>query len=56
MLHIGDEVVIMSAAGRFKVVAIDGSQLTIENAEGVRKTVLAQSVRTVPPRVPAASA
>ncbi len=56
MLQIGDEVVIMSAAGRFKVVAIDGPRVTIENPEGVRKTVLAQSVRSVQPRTPAASA
>ncbi len=45
----------MSAAGRFRVVAIDGTLVTIENAEGVRKTVLAQSLRTVPPRAPAAA-
>ncbi len=56
MIRIGDEVVIMSAAGRFKVVAIDGPLVTIENAEGVRKTVLTQSVRTVPPRAAATSA
>lgn len=54
MLQIGDEVVIMSAPGRFRVVAIDGALVTIESAEGVRKTVFAQSVRTVPNRAPAA--
>lgn len=45
MLNVGDEVVVMSAAGRFRVIAVDGAMLTIENAEGVRKTVLEQSVR-----------
>jgi hypothetical protein len=53
MIHIGDEVVVMTAPGRFKVVAIDGTVVTIENAEGVRKTVLEQSVRTVERRKPA---
>jgi len=47
MVQIGDEVVVMSAPGRFKVLAIDGSVVTIENADGVRKTVLEQSVRTI---------
>ena len=52
MLQIGDEVVIMSAPGRFTIVAIEGSLVTIENAEGVRKTVFEQSVRTVQSRLP----
>ena len=47
MYKVGDEVVVMSAAGRFKVIAVDGAVLTIENADGVRKTVLEQSVRRV---------
>jgi hypothetical protein len=47
MLHIGEEVVVMSAPGRFKVVAVDGPLLTIENAQGLRKTVLEQNVRTL---------
>jgi hypothetical protein len=50
MIRIGDEVVVMTAPGRFKVVAIDGRVVTIENAAGVRKTVLEQSVRTLEPR------
>lgn len=50
MLEIGDKVVIMSAAGVFKVIAIDGATVTIENAEGVRKLVLAGSVRTLEKR------
>jgi hypothetical protein len=50
MVHVGDEVVVMSAAGRFTVVAIEGAVLTIESAQGVRKTVLEPSVRTVEKR------
>ncbi|MBP1686563.1 MAG: hypothetical protein H6Q33_2706 [Deltaproteobacteria bacterium] len=50
MVHVGDEVVLMSAAGRFTVVAVEGNVLTIENAQGVRKTVLQASVRTVEKR------
>jgi len=37
----------MSAAGRFKVVAVNGSQITIENSAGVRKVVLESNLRTV---------
>ena len=40
MLQVGDEVVIMSAPGRFTVTAVDGQLVTIENPEGIRKTVL----------------
>jgi hypothetical protein len=47
MLQIGDQVVIMSAPGVFKIIAIDGPAVTIENAEGVRKLVLEGSLRTV---------
>ena len=47
MVDIGDEVVVMSAPGRFKVIAVDGLVITIESAEGVRKTVLEQSLRTL---------
>lgn len=50
MLQVGDEVVLMSAAGRFRVVAIDGPRVHLENDAGVRKTVLAWSVRRVEPR------
>ena len=50
MVRVGDEVVIMSAAGRFTVVAVEGDVLTIENAHGVRKTVLEATVRTVDKR------
>jgi len=48
MLQIGDRVVIMSAPGVFKIIAIDGPTVTIENDEGVRKLVLAGSLRTLP--------
>lgn len=54
MVRIGDEVVVMSAPGRFRVVALDGAVVTIENAEGIRKTVLERNVRLVQPRKPAA--
>ena len=47
MVQVGDDVVIMSAPGRFKVIAIDGAVVTIENAEGVRKVVLDSSVRNL---------
>lgn len=47
MVQVGDEVVIMGAPGRFRVIAVDGLVVTIENAEGIRKTVLDQSVRTL---------
>lgn len=47
MVQVGDEVIIMSAAGRFKVIAIDGSVVTIENVEGIRKSVLETTLRVV---------
>ena len=50
MVQVGDEVVVMSAPGRFTVVAVEGQLVTIENPEGIRKTVLEQSVRTVEKR------
>ncbi len=53
MLQLGQEVVLMSLPGRFRIVAIDGRVLTIENDSGLRKRVLDQAVRTVPPRNPA---
>ena len=52
-MHVGDEVVIMSAPGRFTIVAINGPVLTLENKEGVRKTVNVTNVRTMAKRVPA---
>jgi hypothetical protein len=53
MVHVGDEVVVMTAPGRFRVVAVDGAVVTIENSKGVRKTVLEHSLRTLEPRKPA---
>jgi hypothetical protein len=49
MLQVGDKVIIMSAPGTFTVVAVAGDQITIENASGLRKTVLAQAARRVEP-------
>ncbi len=46
-VRVGDEVVIMSAPGRFAIVAINGPVLTLENREGVRKTVHITNVRTI---------
>jgi hypothetical protein len=46
----GDEVVIMSAPGRFTVIAIDGAALTLRNAEGMQKTVHVTGVRILAPR------
>ncbi len=53
MIELGDEVIIMSAAGRFRVIAIDGSVVTIENAEGIRKSVLETTLRVVDKSHPA---
>lgn len=51
-MQIGDEVVIMSAVGRFRVIAIDGPVVTIENADGVRKAVLQTSIRSIAQATP----
>ena len=48
MIQVGDAVVVMSAPGVFTVVKVDGVVVTIENAAGVRKTVLDISVRRLP--------
>jgi hypothetical protein len=53
-VRVGDEVVIMSAPGRFTIVAIDGPVLTLENKEGVRKMVNVTNVRTMEKREAAA--
>jgi hypothetical protein len=50
MLEVGQEVVLMSFPGRFRVIAVEGNVITIENDIGVRKTVLEQSVRVMPPK------
>ncbi|HYD50405.1 MAG TPA: hypothetical protein VEB21_18755 [Terriglobales bacterium] len=48
-MKIGDEVITMSAAGRFKIVAIEGDTLRITNAAGHQKLVHVANVRKVPP-------
>lgn len=48
MLHVGQEVVLMSFPGRFRVVEVEGDVLTIENDTGIRKKVLSQAVRVMP--------
>lgn len=48
MPQVGQEVVLMSFPGRFRVIAVEGQVLTIENDAGMRKRVLAQSVRVMP--------
>ena len=50
MPQVGDEVVTMSTPGIFKVIAVDGPTLTIENSDGIRKLVLHGSVRTLEKR------
>jgi hypothetical protein len=52
MLEVGQEVVLMSFPGRFRVVAVDGEVITIENDLGVRKRVLEPAVRVMPPKKP----
>jgi hypothetical protein len=54
-VNVGDEVVVMSAPGRFTIVAIDGPILTLENKDGVRKLVRVTNVRTMEKRSPARS-
>ena len=50
MLEVGQEVVLMSFPGRFRVVEADGEVLTIENDTGIRKQVLTSAVRVMPPK------
>jgi hypothetical protein len=50
MLQVGQEVVLMSFPGRFRVVEVDGEVVTLENDTGIRKKVLAQAVRVMPPK------
>lgn len=51
MLQLGQEVVLMSFPGRFRVVEVDGDVITIENDAGMRKKVLTQAVRVMPAKV-----
>jgi len=48
MLEVGQEVVLMSFPGRFRVIDVEGNVITIENDAGIRKKVLAQAVRVMP--------
>ena len=51
MVQVGQEVVLMSFPGRFRVVEVDGNVITIENDTGIRKQVLAQAVRVMPAKL-----
>jgi len=55
MIAVGDTVVTMAAPGRFTVLAVAGSLVTIQNAEGVRKTVVGSSLRSIEPQASSAS-
>ena len=48
LYQVGQEVLLMSLPGRFRIMEVDGQVITIENASGVRKRVLEQAVRPVP--------
>ncbi len=47
LYEVGQEVLLMSMTGRFRIVEVDGNVITIENDAGVRKRVLEQAVRPV---------
>lgn len=48
-LQVGDQVVLMSDVGRFRVVAIDGRRISIESVAGLRRTVIDSALRRVEP-------
>lgn len=50
MFEVGQEIVLMSFPGRFRVLDVDGDILTIENDLGIRKRVREQAVRVMPPK------
>jgi hypothetical protein len=50
LYEVGQEVLLMSMPGRFRVVAVDGGVITIENDAGVRKRVLERTVRAASPK------
>lgn len=50
MVKVGDEVILMSAPGRFRVTAVEGDALRITNDRGVQKLVRSTNVRTVEPQ------
>ncbi len=47
LYDVGQEVLLMSMPGRFRIIEVDGELITIENDAGVRKQVLEQAVRPV---------
>lgn len=47
-MKVGDSVITMGAPGRFHIVAIDGDAVTIENEQGLRKTVRNVNLRVMP--------
>ncbi len=47
LYEVGQEVLLMSMPGRFRIMEVDGRVITIENEAGVRKRVLEQTVRPV---------
>jgi hypothetical protein len=55
MLQVGQEVVLMSMPGRFRIVEVSDDVITIENQLGIRKTVAERAVRVLPPRAAADS-
>lgn len=50
MLRVGEEVVLMSAPGRHRVVEVHGDNVVIESPrDGARRTLAASAVRRLPP-------
>ncbi len=47
-MNVGDTVITMGAPGRFKIIAVDGDAVTIENDDGLRKTVRNVNLRVLP--------
>ncbi len=47
LYEVGQEVLLMSLPGRFRIVEVKGEVITIENDTGLRKQVLEQAVRPV---------
>ena len=55
MLKVGDRVVTTSHPGPFTIVDIEGEDLTIVTAQGMRKVVRVSNVRRIEKETPAAS-
>jgi hypothetical protein len=47
LYKVGQEVLLMSAPGRFRIVEVDGDVIIIENDAGIRRKVLEAAVRLV---------